>query len=250
MPGSTLIGPSFSEPGFFGKLPGLGDFVTRRLPQDFLRVWDPWLQRSLAQSRDALGEDWLDAYLTSPIWHFVLSDGIAGLHPWVGLLMPSVDRVGRYFPFTVARALAGPANPFLVLAASSSWRTQTQEIMLAALEGSLSLEEMDACLIGTEPEPAAAAAARPPAVHQDCNAQGWRLSLETPTRIAQIAPNLLHYAMGELFLGYSLWWSEGSERLSPSLLLCQGLPQESAFRALYTGDWPAGHWRDLGELDS
>ncbi|TIS08300.1 MAG: DUF2094 domain-containing protein, partial [Mesorhizobium sp.] len=26
--------------GFYGKMPATGDFVTRRLPGDFVRVWD------------------------------------------------------------------------------------------------------------------------------------------------------------------------------------------------------------------
>ena len=111
MSGPTLTDVSTADPGFFGKLPGQGDFVTRRLPSEFLRVWDPWLQTSLTESREALGDGWLDAYLTSPIWQFVLTGGIAGQTPWAGLLMPSVDRVGRYFPLTVARALPESTNP-------------------------------------------------------------------------------------------------------------------------------------------
>ncbi|MCK7582565.1 MAG: TagF domain-containing protein [Chromatiales bacterium] len=34
--------------------------------------WDDWLQRALAGSRGALGESWLDLYLTSPLWRFIL----------------------------------------------------------------------------------------------------------------------------------------------------------------------------------
>lgn len=35
-------------PGFFGKLPCLGDFVRRRLPDTFVSQWDMHFERVLA----------------------------------------------------------------------------------------------------------------------------------------------------------------------------------------------------------
>ncbi len=50
---------------------------------------------------------WLDLYLTSPAWRFVCAGGACGPRPAIGLMVPSVDRVGRYFPLTlVAHPLA------------------------------------------------------------------------------------------------------------------------------------------------
>ena len=91
--------------GFYGKLPSHGDFVSRRLPREFLDVWDSWLQQAVAESKARLGSDWLDAYLNSPIWRFALMPGICGDQAYLGLMMPSIDRVGRYFPLTVAAPL-------------------------------------------------------------------------------------------------------------------------------------------------
>ncbi|RUW25688.1 type VI secretion system-associated protein TagF, partial [Mesorhizobium sp. M4B.F.Ca.ET.013.02.1.1] len=34
-------------PGFYGKIPATGDFVSRRLTGDFVRVWDRWLAQHL-----------------------------------------------------------------------------------------------------------------------------------------------------------------------------------------------------------
>jgi type VI secretion system protein ImpM len=246
MPGSAVTGVSTASPGFFGKLPGQGDFVTRRLPMEFLRVWDPWLQTSLAESREALGDGWLDAYLTSPIWQFVLTGGVAGQTPWAGLLMPSVDRVGRYFPLTVARALTEGVNPFLVLAAAGDWFSQARSVMLNALEGDLTLEELDAGLLAAEPVVAPIVGVPEVDAATPCETQGWRLPLENLAEVTAVVPGLLHHAFAEMFLGYSLWWSDGSERLAPSLLMCQGLPADGAFAALYTGDWSGGQWWDLG----
>ena len=96
-------------PGWFGKLPGLGDFAHRRLPEDFRERWDHWLQTGLLQLRRQHA-DWTAHYLQSPLWFFALAPQVAGARPWIGVLMPSVDGVGRYFPFTIACELAVPLD--------------------------------------------------------------------------------------------------------------------------------------------
>ena len=42
--------------GIYGKIPAHGDFVSRRLNNDFIRYWDEWLQRGIATSQEQLGE--------------------------------------------------------------------------------------------------------------------------------------------------------------------------------------------------
>jgi len=66
-----------AELGFYGKLPSHGDFVRRRVTSEFLDTWDAWLARCIDSSHGVLGGDWLDAYLTSPIWHFALGSGVS-----------------------------------------------------------------------------------------------------------------------------------------------------------------------------
>lgn len=92
--------------GFYGKLASRGDFVSRGLPQSFIQPWDQWLAAGLQASQQQLGEQWLQAYLVSPLWRFALAPGVCGESPVVGVVMPSIDRVGRYFPLTVAQLLA------------------------------------------------------------------------------------------------------------------------------------------------
>ena len=104
-------------PGWFGKMPNLGDFASRRLPDGFVRRWDRWLQRSLASARSELGDGWLDAYLVAPILRFWLAPGVLGDGGWAGLMMPSVDRVGRHFPLTFAR----PFEPLAAALAAHAW---------------------------------------------------------------------------------------------------------------------------------
>ena len=62
--------------GFFGKLPAVGDFVRRRVDDAVVDTWDAWLQGAMASSRDALGDRWLDLYLTAPMWRFFASPGV------------------------------------------------------------------------------------------------------------------------------------------------------------------------------
>ena len=73
-----MPGEAEGLPGLYGKLPARGDFVRRRLPLAFVEPWDGWLQEAIVASRRALGERWLDVYLTSPMWRFALSAGLCG----------------------------------------------------------------------------------------------------------------------------------------------------------------------------
>lgn len=92
--------------GWYGKVPFLGDFASRRLPEAFIKPWDNWLQLSLAASRAGTGEGWLDLYLTFPVWRFVMPAGLVGDSCWIGIFLPSVDRVGRCFPLTICEPVA------------------------------------------------------------------------------------------------------------------------------------------------
>ena len=94
MPGTTV--------GFYGKLPARGDFVRAGLPRDFTDPWDDWLQGVIAGSQSLMGEAWLPAFLEAPVWRFTLPRGMCGTQAVLGLMLPSVDRAGRYFPLTFA----------------------------------------------------------------------------------------------------------------------------------------------------
>jgi type VI secretion system protein ImpM len=107
--------------GFYGKLPARGDFVRAGLPRDFTDRWDDWLQTVLAGSRALMGEAWLPAFLEAPVWRFILPPGMCGECAALGLMLPSVDKAGRYFPLTfaalrvtgIAAAASGSANAWL-----------------------------------------------------------------------------------------------------------------------------------------
>ena len=96
--------------GFAGKIPARGDFVHAGLPRDFADPWHDWQSSVIAGSRTLMGDVWLEAFLEAPVWRFVLPPGLCGTRAAIGLIMPSVDKVGRYFPLTFA-ALPDAGTP-------------------------------------------------------------------------------------------------------------------------------------------
>ncbi|WP_144299540.1 type VI secretion system-associated protein TagF [Elioraea rosea] len=84
--------------GFFGKLPGHGDFVRADLPEEIVSAWDLWVREGLAESRTVLGEAWLPAFLEAPVWRFRFAPGTLAAVGFAGVMAPSVDKAGRYFP--------------------------------------------------------------------------------------------------------------------------------------------------------
>ena len=91
--------------GWYGKLPTRGDFVGRGLPRSWLRVWDDWLQQSLAGAGQRLGAARLrERLLAMPPWQGVVLPAQRGRPVWCGVVAPAADRVGRVFPLLLAEA--------------------------------------------------------------------------------------------------------------------------------------------------
>jgi len=228
------------KPGFFGKLPSRGDFVVRRLPADFVTPWDEWLQAALAHSREHLGQRWLDVYLTSPIWRFALSSGIGGAEAYCGVVVPNVDRVGRYFPLVAAAPVpAGRSLPH-VAAAGQAWFASVEELMLQTLaDPPLELEEFDARLAQLT-LPAAAGAGE---VHSDWRWPApaayvhWQCSVPPGAALTGSLSALLGALLTNDLGRYALWWTDGSEQVEPSLLVTDGLPAPHAYSAMLDGHW-------------
>lgn len=213
--------------GFFGKVTSHGDFVSRRLPPALVGLWDAWLQAGLQASRELLGERWLEVYLTSPIWRFALAPGACDEHAWGGVLMPSVDRVGRHFPLTIAAGAPGGAAMLDWLGCGQAWYEQAEALALSTLQEGFVLDRFDAAVQALAPLPDAPLAGR-------LGAADWRLELSSFDALAGLAPQVSAAALR----GHSLWWTEGSAQVAPSLLMCRGLPTPAAFGGMLAGIWP------------
>ncbi len=131
--------------GLFGKLPARGDFVRLGLPGSFVLPWDAWCQHMVADSRTRLRESWLEAWLHAPVWHFALPAGQCGPDAVLGVVLPSVDRVGRYFPLTLAAVVAGVALSDL-MAAGDDFLAAAETAGLDALASDLAPDAVQARL--------------------------------------------------------------------------------------------------------
>jgi len=232
----------FGVPGFFGKLPSRGDFVTRRLPREFTDAWDGWLQEALAASQARLGPQWLDVYLTSPVWCFVLSAGVCGESAYAGVWIPSVDKVGRYFPLIAAMPCTGLVSTLTIRRELAGWFERAQGLLLETLdEPVLELEAFDERLAGLTAKGSGTALdwARP-----DLRGDGpaaWHFYVPDGSGDAlnaAVLSELLHRDLG----AHSVWWTAGSERVAPSALMVSRLPAPSSFVAMLDGDFSSGEW--------
>ena len=220
--------------GFFGKVLSHGDFVTRRLPVAFTRPWDDWLQGMLRASQQALGPTWLTTYLNSPIWRFALAPGICGELAWAGVLMPSVDRVGRHFPLTVAAATVnsnGTVSLFDWMAEEGAWYDQIETLALSSLSENFSLDAFDVSLRSLTALPHG-------------SAPDQMIALEGLDQLRGTASQLSRSIANALLKGHSLWWTDGSQQVAPCVLVRQGLPTADVFPSMLDGCWASRGGQD------
>jgi type VI secretion system protein ImpM len=212
---------SEEAPGFFGKLTSHGDFVTRRLPPSFVAPWDGWLQACMQGSREQLGARWLQAYLGGPIWRFALAPGVCDSQAWAGVLMPSVDRVGRHFPLAIASSAAGDLPLQQWLAGGNEWFEQIEELALSTLDARFDFGRFDTALAAMEGLPATAPQGK-------AGPLGWEMQVGCVREAADAAPAVARAAL----FGQSVWWTDGAEQVEPCVRLCRGLPAPAAFAAM------------------
>jgi len=224
--------------GFFGKLPAHGDFIYRCLPTNFINVWDEWLQGFVKCSQEQLDEAWLDIYLTSPIWRFAFSEGVIDQHAWVGIVLPSVDRVGRYFPFSIVARVSSEQNP-LELIAQNSWFEAIESLALNALDGQIAIDDLiteinshvpaktNACSVGASLSQHAGTVIT--------------LGSEEQAAASAIAP-LFHSLLKDGLSSYSVWTTQGSDLVEPCLFYSAGLPSLQNLAAMLDGQWAARGW--------
>jgi type VI secretion system protein ImpM len=241
------------EVGFYGKLPSHGDFLRRRVSDGFVGVWDGWLQECIAASRALLGERWLDVYLTSPAWRFACAAGTFGSAPVVGVMVPSVDRVGRYFHLTMVTEL--PADTSVVSASTrlDAFFDAAEQLAVDTLAAervdfdafdqrvTRLLEQLDPAAIRDRIVSDSDAAA---IVNGNGQAR-WHLPLGAQPRLGTIFDQLVAQRLSVLYDPLGLWWTDGSSIIEPSFLIAKGLPHPDSFAALLDGAWTDHQWRSV-----
>ncbi|MCS6996988.1 MAG: type VI secretion system-associated protein TagF [Casimicrobiaceae bacterium] len=158
-PPSTHTEPAASHPATglacYGKIPGAGDFVSRRLSWQAQQRWDQWLASGLEALRALDAAAFSARWLHGPSWGFVMPRGIMSENAQLGLLKPSVDRVGRFYPFLIALDLEAGAGAQARLHQAGSLVAAWCEALSLAQRERWSLEQLDARLLealGSTPE--------------------------------------------------------------------------------------------------
>ncbi len=232
--------------GLYGKLPSHGDFLRRRVSDAFVSVWDSWLQECFAASRAALGDRWLDVYLTSPAWRFASAAGVFGEQPMLGLMVPSVDRVGRYFHMAIVAALPEGADVVVAAAAAEPFYARAERLLIDTLASahvdfngfdrevlSLAEELLPLELVrggGLEAEAGDVLGDR-------AGASCWQVPMRDVSQLAPVFEQLFSRRVSQLFDPLVIWWTSGSAEVEPSCLMGKDLPVPATFAALLDGSW-------------
>lgn len=218
--------------GAFGKIPSVGDFFRLNAPSGFASVWDEWLQRCLVSGAHAYGSRWDDLYMSVPIWRFGLSRGVAGQSAIMGVLMPSVDRVGRRFPLTLMAGLPEDSNIIDVHFADDDTFETLETIALSVLDEDISKDALQEKLSTVSRSEVGG------------NVQCRITSCSVVARSASGTRDLLAKTTAALLAGSfqspTIWSTlmDGDDRL----MICDGLPDGANMQGLF--DLDADLWRE------
>jgi type VI secretion system protein ImpM len=245
---------ALTEVGFYGKLPCRGDFLQRRVPQDFVDVWDAWLQECLHESRQKLQDAWLETYLTGPVWRFAFAPGVCGDGAYAGILVPSVDRVGRYFPLTVISKLQADDCLLEIACGSAEWFASAEALVLDAIAAEAldfdSFDEQIALLREQINADGASESSRIGELLTGSDFPGgserWHLPLAALDSLQAAVNALACRELTRALQPLGLWWTQGSNAISPSWVCTRGLPAAQAFVAMLAGDWAGANWSIVG----
>ncbi|MFP4405045.1 type VI secretion system-associated protein TagF [Rhodosalinus sp.] len=208
--------------GAWGKMPALGDFIRIAPPAGFVDRWDRWLQEGLSAARDRLGPRWQQCYLTAPIWRFSLAEGLAGPRAVWGVLMPSVDRVGRMFPLTLVAPIPDDAEPVRWHFSVTPAFEELEEIALDALSDTMTRDKLAQRLAAVAPSmPSAAGVAM---------RNGATLLVSEPSEGAALAGFAGQLAQ-ERRARPSVWTQTG--QAGTQILLEDGLPAADCVHRLF-----------------
>jgi type VI secretion system protein ImpM len=219
--------------GLYGKLPAKRDFIAIGAPREFLNAWEPWLQGAVSASRDKLGEEWQEAFLTAPIWRFWLGADICG-STVIGAFMPSLDGVGRYFPLTLfARADDNAAIPPPELGAQDDWFNAVEAFLMSTLDQNADFETTTSSL-GALAAPFQEF--RNP-LPEDMIVEGdGTVGLPAGERgFADIFAAMRQVDYARVYAASTFWWTIGGEGFAPVALCGKRMPDPFLFAAMLTG---------------
>lgn len=203
----------------YGKLPVSGDFVHRGMARPLLLRLDNWLQDGISAMQRLHGQEWLSHYLVAPIWSFAVPAGMWAEERLVGAMVPSVDRVGRYFPFVILHPLPASWRMVDCLPPGSQWLPLVGATLIRALHLGLSVDQV---MTELSPIPLQVSSGRGDvfSVIGGGGPSGWFSWPDLP---------LLFEARSDR----SFWWAEPAPDQPPRQLIDRGEPGGDLFCDLF-----------------
>jgi type VI secretion system protein ImpM len=210
--------------GLFGKIPSKRDFVTLNMPNRLLNPWEVWLQDGMTEGAIAMELAWREAFLVAPVWRFWLG-GDCGAGRRIGVMMPSMDAAGRYFPLTIfMRAEEGDTLPAPAADPQEESFAGLEAAALSALDDGATLDLLIASLCGV-PDPRKLPAGLALEVVSD-------MLSAVPAADAAAAVATLQDAQLDQA---SFWWTAGGGAFPPAAYAAEGLPSPRDFQAFVMG---------------
>ncbi len=216
-PGGNVI-------GFTGKIPDKPDFISRYLPSNFLSFWDTWIDQGMSQSQSSLGAQWQERFLIAPVWQFSILPGQLGETGWVGVIIPSMDGVGRYYPLTVASAYPFSHHHF---PEAEVIFERLEGVAISALDEGVSINDLEdlchqECLSQAETLPHFS---HPQKVVPDRSA----LSLTLRPGADELQLAISGLASDQILKSPVCFWSSGSPHVQPAVHYLGSLPGPDFF---------------------
>lgn len=138
----------------FGKVPTHGDFVRDRSESDLVRAFDAWLQQGLYALKTRNSERYASYDRSLPLTFCFRSE--PGTRVLIGAMQPSRDRVGRRYPFVVAReiSLRDSARTSLLPVVEGRFLASAQQLAVQAGGGTIEYRDLTSLLseIPTAPD--------------------------------------------------------------------------------------------------
>jgi type VI secretion system protein ImpM len=152
----------------------------------------------------------------------------------VGVLMPSLDGVGRYYPLTLfAYADPGSAIAPPDIDAQHAWFHAAEEYLLTTLDKEVPFEQTAAALDQFAP-PAALPAQQTRDGHVAI-AEGTLAAHATDSALPELFTNLRIANFASIYAAASFWWTLGGDNYQPLALCCRRMPDPFVFASMLTG---------------
>jgi type VI secretion system protein ImpM len=179
------------------------------------------------------------------MWRFVLGPGVCGDPAWTGILVPSVDKVGRYFPLTFALEVREPAVDLTPLASKQTWYAALESTALSALNIDYTVDALEQAL-AANPFPRETNNESDSAAHELANwlatsgalPFNWDFgSVHALDAAIQASAGL---TLGAIARGRSFWWCVEQQSGATELHCTSALPEADYYAVLLGSAATAG----------